>query len=71
METLVEHFQHPGREEYVQRWRSLLGLPRAQVLPQNPHFTENESQLFGIGYQRRIVTVAIRLVLESKEKSLC
>ena len=67
MEALIEQCQHPGGEEYLQRWSSLLGMPIAQVLPQNAQSTEGKPQLFGI---RKIVTIHIRLVLKPKEKSL-
>lgn len=37
---------------------------------QNLHPTEDESQLFSVGYYRRIATISIRLLPEPKEKSL-
>ena len=34
-------------------------MPTDQVIPRNPHSTEDESQLFGIRYFKRIVTISI------------
>lgn len=66
----IEHFQHPGGEKYLQKWSFLLRMPTAQVLPQNPHPKEDQSQLFRVGYPSRIITISFRLILEPQEKSL-